>query len=314
MELSRKDLRLLFELDQNSRQSNLSLARKLRISKNTVSASIDKLKKADVIGGFYAVIDVGKLGYRGIRVYLKLRQCPPKKREQILSYLVKSKRVWWVGNIDGDYDVGIVIWVKEPVEFEEFWAGFSSKFHKHIAGECVCVYTGLYDGTFGFLEPTRERKVYHVGGYSKTETTQNELAVLGEISGNARVRTVDIAAKLGLSPLTVKGCVKKLYEKGVIRGFRVKLDLSALGYSIYKMNFRIANLGSKKKMLVYALEKPNVIFIDESIGFADLEVSIACKTHLKFREFLDEFNGKFSREILGYSYFTYLKVHKIKHV
>ncbi len=314
MELTRKEARLLFELDQNSRQSNLGLARKLRISKNTVSAMIDRLKIADVIKDFYAVIDVGKLGYRGVRVYVKLRQCPPRKRGELLDYLVGNEMTWWVGNVEGEFDVGIVVWIREAFEFESFWKEFEGKFHKYLGRACVSAYIGLYDGTFGFLEPSLERKIHHVGGYSKLEVTKNELAVLKAVSGNARATTVSLASKLNLSPLTVKECLRRLRGKEVIKGFRVRLDLSILGYAVYKMNFQVSDLLARGRMLAYALERPNVIFVDESIGFADLEVSVACKSHLEFRAFLDEFLGKFSKNISDYNYFIYLKVHKIKHI
>ncbi len=313
MELSRKESRLLFELDQDSRQSNLSLARKLRVSKNTVAASIKRLTRIGVIDGFYSVIDVGKLGYRGVRVYIRLRQCPPRKKEEILGYLVKNEMTWWVGNVEGEYDIGIVVWIKESIEFERFWKEFNEKFHRYLSKECVCAYTGLYDGTFGFLDPTRERNVHRIGGYSKTTVTKNELEVLKAISGDAKAKTISIASKLGLSPLTVQGCLRRLREKKVIKGFRVRLDLSALGYTVYKMNFGILDLGARQRMLFYVLERPNVIFVDESIGFADLEVEVAFKTHLEFREFLDDFLKRFSKEIADYNYFIYLKVHKIKH-
>ena len=314
MELTRKESQLLFQLDQDSRRSNLELARRLRVSKNTVTVMIERLKKAGVIQGFYAVIDVGKLGYRGVRVYVKLRQCPPRKRGEILGYLARNDMAWWVGNVEGEFDIGIVVWIQEAVEFEGFWKEFEGKFHKYLGRACISAYTGLYDGTFGFLESSLERKVHHIGSYSKLEVTKNELAVLKAISGDARATTVSLALRLSLSPLTVKECLRRLRGKGVIKGFRARLDLSILGYAVYKMNFQVSDLLARGRMLSYALERPNVIFVDESIGFADLEVSVACKSHIEFRAFLDEFLGKFSKSISDHNYFIYLKVHKIKHI
>jgi DNA-binding Lrp family transcriptional regulator len=313
MELSRKDSRLLFELDQDSRRSNLSIAKALGISKNTVAARIERFQKLGVIKDFYTVIDAGKLGYRGVRVYVKLRQCPPKRREEILNYFDKSPVMWWVGSIEGEFDLGVVAWIKELAEFESLWKGFEKKFHKYLARACVSLFTGIYDGTVGFLEPSKERGVCYVGTYSKTDVDKNELGVLGVLSDDARARTVSVASKLGLSPLTVQHCIRRLKKKGIIKGFRVRLDLPLLGYTFYKINFQIFDIGARQKMLSHALACPNVLYIDETIGFADLEVEAVFRTHTEFREFLDDFLKRFSKDIVDYNYFIYLKVHKIKH-
>ncbi len=314
MELSRKDSRLLFELDQDARQSNLALAKKLRISKNTVASSIERLRKEGIIQDFYSVIDVGKLGYRGIRAYVKLRQCSPNKREEILDYYVKNPITWWVGEIEGDFDVGVVVWVRVLADFELFWKEFEAKFHKYLAKTQISIYSGVYDATFGFLDKNRERGICHVGAHSKIDIGKNEFSVLNALSNDARARTVSVAQKLGLSPLTVQACIRRLREKGVIKRFRVRLDIPVLGYTFYKINFQISEIELRKRMLAHALSHPNVVFIDETIGFADLEVEAVFKTHGEFRSFLDEFLSQFSEYISDYNYFIYLKVHKIKHV
>jgi DNA-binding Lrp family transcriptional regulator len=314
MEISRKDARLLFELDQDSRQSNLSLARKLHVSKNTVKASIERLRQAGIIRGFYTVVDVGKLGYRGVRTYVKLRNCPRGTRDRIARYFSESELTWWVGTIEKEFDIGVVFWARGIFEFETFWNEFRERFHQYVAKTCISIYTGFYDCTYGFLAPENERRVNHLGDYSKTEMTKNELAVLGEISDDARARTVTIAKKLALSPLTVKECIKRLKKKGVIRGFRVMVDLQLLGYAIYKVSFNFSRIETRRKMLERMLLCPNLIYIDETLEFADLEGGLVFKTHGEFREFLEGLLHEFSRDVVDYSYFIYLKVHKIKHL
>ncbi|MFH1447454.1 MAG: winged helix-turn-helix transcriptional regulator [Candidatus Micrarchaeota archaeon] len=313
MGLSKRDSKLLFELDLDSRQSNLSLARKLRISKNTVASKLERFQREGLIRDFYTVIDVGKLGYRGIRVYIKLRRCPPKKREEVVKYLVHSPITWWVGNIEKEFDIGFVVWIKELWEFEPVWRKFEKKFHSYMARICLCLYTGVYEGTYGFLEPEKKRNVYYIGMHSKVDVTENELRVLKLISNDAQARTVSMASRLGLSPLTVQHCIRRLKNKGIIKGFRIRLDVSSLGYTFYKIDFQISNMEIRERMLAYVLSLPNVIFVDESIGFADLELGAVFKTHGEFREFLDEFMKHFSKSVADSSYFIYLKVHKIKH-
>ena len=57
MKLDKKDQQLIFELDQNSRQSINSIAKKTKLSRDVVNYRIKQLEKKKIINGYFALID-----------------------------------------------------------------------------------------------------------------------------------------------------------------------------------------------------------------------------------------------------------------
>ena len=53
--------------------------------------------------------------------------------------------------------------------------------------------------------------------------------ILNELTGDPRLRTTELARRLGVSTPTVRERVARLEESGVIRGYRIDIDPGALG-------------------------------------------------------------------------------------
>jgi Lrp/AsnC family transcriptional regulator, leucine-responsive regulatory protein len=56
-----------------------------------------------------------------------------------------------------------------------------------------------------------------------------DLRILAELVSDARASQIDLAEKVGLSPTACARRIRHLEESGVIRGYRVDLEPSALG-------------------------------------------------------------------------------------
>ncbi len=87
-----KDKRILYQLDLNARQTNTQIAKKVGLSKDVVNYRIKSLEKEGIITGYYTIIDTSKVGYFSFRVYLKLIDSTPVKEEEIINFLINSKK------------------------------------------------------------------------------------------------------------------------------------------------------------------------------------------------------------------------------
>jgi Lrp/AsnC family transcriptional regulator, leucine-responsive regulatory protein len=58
------------------------------------------------------------------------------------------------------------------------------------------------------------------------------IRILRELSDEPRLRTTELARRLGVSTPTVRERVTRLEESGVIRGYRLDVDPAALGLSV----------------------------------------------------------------------------------
>ncbi|HZD04659.1 MAG TPA: Lrp/AsnC family transcriptional regulator, partial [Longimicrobiales bacterium] len=59
-----------------------------------------------------------------------------------------------------------------------------------------------------------------------------DLAILSLLQENARIANAEIARRVDLAPSAVFQRIRKLEEKGVIRGYHARLDPKSLGHGL----------------------------------------------------------------------------------
>ena len=313
--LDAKDLAIMYELDCNSRQSNAAIGKKVRLDKGVVGYRIGRLIERGFIERFYTIVDSGRLGYRGYRIYLKFQFVNETIKNEIIGYLVKKPFTWWIGEISGDWSLGFVVWAKDFAKFENFWFEFLGKYQKYIQKKNIAIYSRLYNCNYAFLSPENvlEHKFQVVGEQGNETLSESEEKILHIIAENARMPTVEIAKKSGISVSGIKYILKRLKEKGIIVGFRTEFNYQKLGYSLYKINFYLNSFDDYNKMVETGIANPSVIYIPKSIGFADFEIELMAKNVQEVEQFIKSLTDRYANSIREYSYFAFTKPHKIRY-
>lgn len=313
--LDTKDRAILYELDCNARQSNSAIAKKVGLDKNVVNYRINKLLESKIIDGFYTIIDMTRIGSQGFRAYLKWGYLPEGIENEIVNYAINSPLVWWAGVTEGTYNFTILFWAKNNYEFRDFWFDFMRKYQQYIERKLVSIYTGLYHYSFAFLSPKKieEPPMQYIGSSESIEISETERKILSIIAHNARLSTVEIAKKAGVAPATVKYIIKKLQEKGVIKGFRVLFNFDKLGYTYYKVFFHLRNQSKYKQLLAFARAHPNIIYVDEAIGASEFEPNILAENHKQFKEITKKLSEIAGNSLKERDYFIYSYIAKIKY-
>ncbi len=311
-ELDRKDRAILSELDRDCRQSNAEIARKLRLGKHVVSYRIAQLEKNGVISNYYSVIDMSRLGRQSYRIYLKVYPMKKEKYKELLDYLAASQSTWWLGEMDGEWDVGFVVWVKDHYEFEKFWDAFTARFQESIERSRVSVYLRFRTYSQAFLVDNNEERREYVTGAGKTaKIDEKDMKLLGVLANQARAGTLEIAKMTGLTPVQVAYRIKKLVKDGVVSGFRANIFLDDL--TLYKVDFQLKSTSRRKGMHAYAMTEKWCVYTDESIGFADFELDLLCPSHPEFKRAVERFKMKFFDDIRDYQFEIYSRVVKIRY-
>lgn len=313
MTLDSKDLVLLRLLDENGRASLASLGKSLRLSKSAVANRISALEKEKILLGYYSVIDSSRLGFLSFRVYLKFSRTNPKTEARILSELFSDNRVWWIGLVQGTWNVGFVIWVRNIYEFRNFWLAFMLKFRPYVGKYQISAYGKLRQYPSDYLlgsKKTFGRKSIVIGEGPLIKIDDEDQKILAVVASEARLPMVDIARRSGLTPAIVKYRFKKLLDNKVLQGFKASVNTPALGYSLYKVDFAIDDLGKLDEIKSFVESIPNLAYIDETVGGGDLEANFNFKSNQEFEEMLDQVKQKFSSSIREYDYFVYSKIVK----
>ena len=150
--LDKIDYKILQYLDFNARVPHTQIAKQLKISKKSVEYRIKQLEKESVIQGYYSLVNIFKLGYIYGRIFMTLKDVSRQEREEIIRHLQNNKKILWLFEVHGKYDLGIVPLVKTHQEFKEVILELRNKFGSKIKKILESITTKLYTTEYSFLE------------------------------------------------------------------------------------------------------------------------------------------------------------------
>ena len=121
MELDKTDKKLLYFLQEDSKQTTKELSYKLDLSVTAVYERIKKLEKQGVISKYVALVDKEKVAKNFIVLcHVKLTQ---HKKEYVLQFekeIMTLPEVTECFHVSGDYDYILKICVKNMEEYRNF--------------------------------------------------------------------------------------------------------------------------------------------------------------------------------------------------
>jgi DNA-binding Lrp family transcriptional regulator len=308
-----KDRKILYELDRNARQSFSEMGKRVGMSKEVVAYRVGRLLEKGVVKGFYAVLDLSKLGYASYRAYFRLPGASPAEEAAMLAELAGRKDVWWLCSFNGEWDVALGSWARSSYEFERTWHDILSKYRGKIADEKISIHQQIHQFSRAYLLGKEKAGATEIvtGGEERAECDELDFRILRAIAGNARASTVELAKKTGTAPTVVAYRLKKLEEKKVLRGYRAMLDLAKLGVLWYKLAFKLNSFERHQEMMKWARAHPAVTWAFDSLGGWDVELEVEAHSVAEVRAVLNEFRAAFSKDIRSLDYFEIYKEHKI---
>jgi Lrp/AsnC family transcriptional regulator, leucine-responsive regulatory protein len=104
-----------------------------------------------------------------------------------------------------------------------------------------------------------------------------DFQILEHLSLNARVTWTELSAQLGLSAPAITERVRKLEERGVIRGYTVLLEPELLGYELLAfIAVQISDAKSRKTFLERVKTMPEVLECHHMSGDDDYWLKVRC--------------------------------------
>jgi DNA-binding Lrp family transcriptional regulator len=301
--LDLKDLKILHELDKNSRQSLTEIAKTSRLSKEVVFHRINKLVEKNYILRFQAVISAYRLGYQSYKIYFKLQNMTKEMKKQIEDYLLKNKNVFWIGNCQGKWDLIVAIWAKNIQEFSKIHDEIMNRMNKHILDKEISISSKsaqfsrrwfysdsqLVETTFGEeLEPVKIDSI--------------DIKILEGLALNSRIKITDLAEKLSTTVAVVIYRVKQLEKNKIITGYKIALDPKKMNYETCKSLIYLKGLGEEKKkeLLDHIKSMRNAINMVLTVGKWDMEVEFEVRNFEEYYGLMNEMQEEFSDAIKSY--------------
>ena len=109
-EIDEIDFKIIEEYANNVRQSSLEMAKKLKISPDTVRNRIKNLEKKEIIVGYKLGLNLEKLDYVSYRVDLQLTST--ERNKELFEYCKQHKNIYQINKSIGGADFEIEVIVK----------------------------------------------------------------------------------------------------------------------------------------------------------------------------------------------------------
>jgi len=310
MEIDLKDKRILYELDKNARISYSEIAKKIRLSKNSVINRIKEMERKEIILGYNTLININTLGHTTYDIYLKFKGTSLEQEQRIIAELVKNKNIWLVAKVEGNINLSLLISTKTPEEFNAIWKKIHEKIKPYVTVVRIAILLEYHHFPRKYLLDSNQGKTAVIGRRDNINLNKIEEQLLKALSENARVSILEISKKLKLTPKSISTKIKKLEKQEIILGYKANLNFRKLGRSYYKIMLDLNDLKIVPEIYDYIISNKNVVYFDKFIGGKDFEFDLEIDSFESFLNFMDELKKKFGKFINDYEYLNPTRIYK----
>ncbi|MBR9706157.1 Lrp/AsnC family transcriptional regulator [Candidatus Pacearchaeota archaeon] len=292
LKLDLVDRKILTELDKNCRIPSTKLAKIVMKSRQAVDYRIAQLIEKGIITGFKTSINPHKIGNKIYKIYFKLKNIA-KRREDLLNYLRKSDKVYWIGENAGRWDLIFGIFAKTDYEFFELKNKIISEFNDIIAENHGGIIVDVKQFPKMYLTKEKLEPTTFGGKVENNKLDRIDLRILSVIAGNARMPIIDIANKSKSTPAIAISRLKKLEKLGIIIQYRIEINTSKLNLENYKViiNLERYNKDDEKKLLQYISNRHEIQYLIRNIW--QLEIELVVKNFQEYYKFVEDLKSEF---------------------
>ncbi len=298
-QLDLKDKKILNEIEMNARISYSDLAKKLKTSKQVIKYRIENLEKQNIIQGYFAIIDLLKLGYSAYIIYLKLQDLSSKQQELWHKQINKHPAVMSSGKNAGEWDLTIVIKSKNNQELDRIFKQIIQGREDKIKNKLI---TTQIESTY-FTEKVfynKQGKEATTEGGKMTNIDEVDEKLIKILAENGRISLLDLSEKLKMSPNGVKERIKKLEEKKIIVGWKTKINYELLGFLHFRVFIHAKKMSEEfySQIKHWLRQKGNIESVGRFWGYADIDFRIHSEDIFDLYKTIVEIKDKFIQNII----------------
>ncbi|MAH46625.1 hypothetical protein CMI37_12410 [Candidatus Pacearchaeota archaeon] len=297
--LSLKDRKILNEIEMNARITHSELAKKLKTSKQVIKYRIENLEKQKIIQGYFAIVDILRLGFTPHVLYFKFIGLSSAKEKQWIEQIQKHSSVMSIGKNAGAWDLTVVIKAQNNQEldkiYKEITAGKADKIKEKLITSQI---ESTYLTETLFYDKSGKEATTAGGEIAKIDETDEKLITI--LAENCRISLVELSEKLKMSPNGVKERIKKLENEKIIVGYKTKINYELLGFLHFRVFIHVKKMSQEfyEQVKQYLKSKGNVESISRFWGYADIDFRIHAKNIFELYNQLAGLKDKFIENIV----------------
>ncbi|MEI7718261.1 MAG: Lrp/AsnC family transcriptional regulator [archaeon] len=293
MELNIKDKKILAELDLNARATFQEIARKVKLSKESVIYRIKILEKKEIIKRYTTLVNFSKLGYAGYAVFNRFQNVDAKKKEEIINYLNTIPEIYWIALVGGKFDLVFGIMAKSITHFNKVYYQILNKFGNFIVDNAIEIRTELRQYRRSYLSEGRPEilKPPFFGKEQEIEKIDElDSNILSLLSINARMAIINLTDSLRKPASTIALRIRQLEKRGIIQGYSTYIRSQKYGMQSYRLMLSLQNMDEniRSRIFSYVNHNKNCILAIESVGQWNFEITLEVENQEQLqKEILD---------------------------
>ncbi len=318
VELDKTDRKILYQLMIDGRQPLSDIGRKAHVSEQVVSYRINKMQERGVISDFLTILEISKLGFGAYRAFFRLANVTPEKEREIIKHFGEHPNVFWLVRTGGRWDLLVDFMTENIARFDEELQHSMNTFQGHLQNKEVMTFLDSHHFRRDYLHPetgTSEERVYFGGVPQEENLDRTDLEILKSIATDARKPYRHVADEIEVSPNTVKHRIGAMEDAGVIQGYSPRIHPTVFDCPCYKILLTVHNLDEQKeqRLIRFAKEHENVIFIEKIVGSWNFEFDIECNDDKEFRTLMRQMKDELSDIVVDYETITFYYDYKVNY-
>jgi DNA-binding Lrp family transcriptional regulator len=231
------------------------------------------------------------------KIYFQLHSLTKEKKEKMIQDLKKNKKIIWIAECTGAFDLITTFLCKNIKEFADEKNEILKKYSRYIQNYYIGIMsdTHIYPRKY-LINKQENEEIMFVGGLKPAKLDIKDKAILMLLSKESRIQTLEIAQRLKLNVKTIVSKIKNLEEQNIIQGYKISINNERIGYSYCKAFISISQMKSEyfKKFLEFCKTNKNIIYLVENVGSWELEPEFIVESEEEFYEVINKIKEEFS--------------------
>lgn len=298
MELNIKDRKILAEVDLNARATFKEIAKKVRLSKESVIYRIKILEKKGIIQRYTTLVNFSKLGYTGYAVFSRFQNINDEVRKEILDYLSNIPELYWIAIVGGKFDIVFGIMAKSVFQFNKIYYQILTKNGNYLIDNTIEIRTELRQHKRRYLVEEKQ-EIFEPPFFGKEPEIEKidelDSNILSLLSNNARMTILNISRVLRKPPSTISLRIRQLEKRGLIQGYSAYIKAQNYGMQSYRLLLHLQNMNEKTRanLFAYVNSNKNCILAIETVGEWNFEITIEVENQEQLQKEVSSLRHKF---------------------
>ena len=299
----RFDLKILGQLDSNSKRSNQELAKIYSVAEGTIRYRINKLLHSGYLSGLYAQTDIARIGLNVYRVFFAFPGIDVSKLKSLGELILASNPdIRWCALYDGQYQLGFSVFCSSAQELHNKIYNISSQFSHPATIRAISNTARAYHFPRSYLLGGRRKlpNNFSLKDIPKLEPIKLD-AIDQEILKNisrtepdfkfSRISqsvTKRLNKKITADQISTR--LLKLEKTGIITGYSARIDQQVAGYLYYRLLVLLSvnNEANRTLLEEFCRECKHLTYICCTSENWDFELDIEVFTYEEHRKIIAE--------------------------